>query len=179
MGLEGIPMPIEDYPHPALTTDVVLFARREGDLQVLLIRRKKPPFAGAWAFPGGFVNVGESLEEAALRELEEETGTRNVHLEQLRAFGAPGRDPRGHVVTVTYLALVPAGAALHPRAGDDAARARWWPVHNLPPLAFDHGEILDYALKRLDTGLAAPAENPRGSIAKGDDRRATGLLEDN
>jgi 8-oxo-dGTP diphosphatase len=151
-------MPIEDYPHPALTADVVLFAMRDGDLRVLLIQRQKPPFEGAWAFPGGFVNVGESLEEAALRELEEETGIRNIPVQQLHAFGDPGRDPRGHVVTVTYLALISADAALQAEAGDDAAQACWWPVRDLPPLAFDHAEILDYALKHLSAGSAEPAK---------------------
>ncbi|MGD2176526.1 MAG: NUDIX hydrolase [Anaerolineae bacterium] len=170
-------MPIEDYTHPALTVDVVLFAQRQGDLQVLLIRRQKPPFEGAWAFPGGFVNVGESLEEAALRELEEETGIRAVHLEQLRAFGNPDRDPRGHVVTVTHLALMPADAAPQAQAGNDAAQARWWPVHDLPPLAFDHADILDYALKRLRARLAEPAENPSGVLAKRDSQRNAGLLQ--
>lgn len=170
-------MPIQDYPHPALTTDVVLFALHDGDLQVLLVQRQKTPFKGTWAFPGGFVNAGESLEDAALRELEEETGIRNVHIEQLRAFGAPGRDPRGHVVTVTYLGLLPADAGLDVEAGDDAARARWWPIQDLPPLAFDHGDILDYALKRLKVELAELTENPRGPAAEDEYERATGLLQ--
>lgn len=150
-------MPIEDYPHPALTADVILFDLRDGELQVLLIQRRKPPFEGAWAFPGGFVNVGETLEEAALRELEEETGIQDVYLEQLRAFGDPGRDPRGHVVTVAHLALAPEEAALRPRGGDDAARARWWSIHDLPSLAFDHAEILTHAFRRLRAKLARPA----------------------
>lgn len=155
-------MSLEEYPHPALTADVVLFTLRDGDLQVLLIQRQKPPFEGAWAFPGGFVNVGESLEEAARRELAEETGIQDVDLEQLHAFGDPGRDPRGHVVTVTYLAVMPGDAVAQIRAGDDAAQARWWPIHDPPPLAFDHADILDCALRRVRARLAEPAENPRG-----------------
>ncbi len=138
----------EDYPRPAVTVDVVIFTLREGDLQVLLIRRKNPPFQGMWAIPGGFIRIDESLEEAALRELEEETGVRDVYLEQLYTFGDPDRDPRGRVITVAYFALVPADA-VHPRAGDDAAEARWWSMYGLPPLAFDHDKILAYALQRL------------------------------
>jgi 8-oxo-dGTP diphosphatase len=131
-----------------VTTDIVIFTLREGDLQVLLIRRKNPPFQGVWAIPGGFVGMDESLEEAALRELEEETGVRDVYVEQLYTFGDPGRDPRGRTVTVAYFALVPA-PTLRPHAGDDAAEARWWPMYDLPPLAFDHADILSYALQRL------------------------------
>lgn len=141
-------MPLEDYPRPSVTADVIIFTLRENDLHVLLIKRGHSPFEGMWAIPGGFVDIGESLEEAALRELEEETGVRDVYLEQLYTFGDPGRDPRGRVITVAYFALVPA-TAIHPRAGDDAAEARWWSVCDLPPLAFDHADILAYALQRL------------------------------
>jgi 8-oxo-dGTP diphosphatase len=140
--------PFGDYPRPSVTTDVILFTLREGRLQVLLVQRKHPPFAGLWAIPGGFIGLDESLEQAALRELREETGVEDVYLEQLYTFGDPGRDPRGRVITVAYLALVSA-AAVEPRAGDDAAQARWWPMEALPPLAFDHARILAYALKRL------------------------------
>ena len=138
----------KNYPHPSVTTDVIIFTLRGGDLQVLLIRRKNPPFQGVWAIPGGFVGMDESLEEAALRELEEETGVRDVYLEQLYTFGAPDRDPRGRTITVAYFALVPA-TAIHPHAGDDAAEAGWWSMYHLPPLAFDHADILAYALQRL------------------------------
>ena len=141
-------MALEDYPRPSVTADVIIFTLRGNDLQVLLIKRKYPPFEGMWAIPGGFVGISESLEEAARRELEEEAGVRDVYLEQLYTFGDPGRDPRGRVITVAYFALVPA-AAISPRAGDDAAEARWWSVVHLPPLAFDHVGILAYALKRL------------------------------
>ncbi len=137
-----------DYPRPSVTVDVIIFTLRENDLQALLVKRGHPPFEGMWAIPGGFVGIDESLEEAALRELEEETGVRDVYLEQLYTFGNPGRDPRGRVITVAYFALVPA-TAVQPRPGDDAAEARWWSVYHLPPLAFDHADILAYALKRL------------------------------
>ena len=121
-------MPPEDHPRPSVTVDVIIFTLRDDDLQALLIRRKRPPFAGMWAVPGGFVSVDESLEEAALRELEEETGVRDVYLEQLYTFGDVARDPRGRVITVAYFALVPADA-VHPQAGDDASETRWWSVY--------------------------------------------------
>lgn len=142
-------MSLADYPHPALTVDVVAFTQHEGQPRVLLIRRRKPPFAGAWALPGGFVDVGESLEEAARRELEEETGLRDLQLKQFHAFGDPGRDPRGHTVTVAYWSWVPSDVMNHVRGGDDAAEARWWPLDDLPPLAFDHADIISYARDQL------------------------------
>jgi len=151
-------MSLQDYPHPALTADVVLFAVGETDLQVLLVQRDKPPFEGDWAFPGGFVNVGESPRDAARRELEEETNIQDVTLEQLRAFGDPGRDPRGHVVTVAYLGVTRSDTPRRAKAGSDAARARWWSVDELPPLAFDHGDVLAYALRRLRSKLTCVVE---------------------
>lgn len=141
-------MPLEDYPCPSVTVDVIIFTLYDNDLQVLLVKRGNPPFEGMWAIPGGFVGIDESLERAALRELEEETGVRDVYLEQLYTFGDAGRDPRGRVITVAYFALVPA-TAVQPRAGYDAAEARWWSMYDLPPLAFDHAGILAYALQRL------------------------------
>jgi 8-oxo-dGTP diphosphatase len=132
---------------PAVTVDVVIFSLRDGDLKVLLIRRASPPHKGKWAVPGGYVHHNESLNEAALRELEEETGLRDVYLEQLYTFGDPKRDPRGRVITVAYFALVCDAAA--PRAGAAAAEAAWHSMYDLPDLAFDHGEILNYALRRL------------------------------
>jgi len=141
-------MRLEDYPRPSVTVDVIIFTLNEDDLQVLLIQRGHPPFEGMWAIPGGFVGIDESIEGAAMRELEEETGVCDVYLEQLYTFGDLNRDPRGRVITVTYLALVPADA-VQPHAGHDAADARWWSVYDLPPLAFDHADILTYALQRL------------------------------
>lgn len=141
-----------DYPRPCVTADVVVLTVRDGDLKVLLIRRKSPPFQGQWAIPGGFVEMAESLEAAARRELEEETGVTDVSPEQLRAFGDPHRDPRTRVITVAFLALVPWGR-VHVRAGDDAAEARWHSMFRLPRLAFDHEEVLACALGRLRDGL--------------------------
>lgn len=117
-------------------------------LQILLIRRGIQPHLGAWALPGGFVHMEETLDQAARRELEEETHIKNVFLEQLYTFGNPDRDPRGRVVSVAYYALV--RPEHHPATGDtDAAEAAWHPVNQLPPLAFDHLEILQTALDRL------------------------------
>lgn len=150
------------FPRPSVTVDVVLFAMRAGDLAVLLVRRKHDPFAGSWALPGGFVDENEALEAAALRELEEETGVKDVELEQLGAFGQPGRDPRGHTVSVAYLAFVVAEA--HPvAAADDAADAAWHSMRSLAgrgrravKLAFDHGEIIALARERLRHILRDP-----------------------
>lgn len=155
-------MPIEDYDHPALTADVVLLSLGAEGVNVLLIQRGKPPFQGTWAFPGGFVDVGESPLDAAARELEEETGIRDVYLEQLRAFGDPERDPRGHTVTIAYLSVVVARVSRDVEAGSDAAGAHWWPVRDLPVLAFDHAKILDIALERLRSKLTCvlPEANP-------------------
>lgn len=139
----------QQYERPSVTVDVVIFALRDQDLKVLLIQRKHPPFADYWAIPGGFVDMQESLEAAALRELEEETGVRDVYIEQLYTFGQPDRDPRTRVITVAYFALVPDMALASLQAGTDAADARWWSIYALPPLAFDHAGILDYALTRL------------------------------
>ena len=138
----------DDRTDIQVTVDVVIFALRDGELQVLVIQRGLPPFEGQWALPGGFVRDGESLEAAARRELEEETAVTDVYLEQLYTFGDPDRDPRGRVVTVAYYALL-TGETTPLVAGTDAGAARWVPARKHPPLAFDHERILDYALKRL------------------------------
>jgi len=151
-----------EYPRPSVTVDCVIFGfdlEAENGLQVLLIRRGNEPFKGRWANPGGFVEVsddedqGESLDEAARRELEEETGIKVAYLEQLYTFGTPGRDPRGRVITVAYVALVQR-QDYRITAGSDAAEAAWFPVKDalegvLGILAFDHREILKLALERL------------------------------
>ena len=139
-------------PGIQVTVDIVIFALRDWELQVLLIRRGIPPFEGRWALPGGFVLDDESLEAAARRELEEEAGVRDVYLEQLYTFGEPGRDPRGRVVTVAYYALLTTEAAPLV-AGTDAGAAGWMPARKHPPLAFDHEQILAYALERLTNKL--------------------------
>jgi 8-oxo-dGTP diphosphatase len=118
----------------------------------LLVKRGIPPFADQFAIPGGFVLENESLDQAALRELKEETGVGDVYLEQLYSFGDPGRDPRGRVISVAYFALIAADRSPL-MAGSDAAEARWWPVRELPPLAFDHAQIMDYSLQRLRNKL--------------------------
>jgi 8-oxo-dGTP diphosphatase len=141
-------MALSDYARPSVTTDIVIFTVRERRLQVLLIERALPPFEGAWALPGGFVDIAEDLDAAALRELEEETGLGDVYLEQLYTFGAPGRDPRGRVITVAYFALIPS-ERVELRASTDARDARWFPVDAVPELAFDHAEILAAARRRL------------------------------
>ena len=120
-------------------------------LKLLLVKRGTPPFAGKYAIPGGFVHEDEDLDQAARRELREETGVADVYLEQLYSFGEPGRDPRGRVVTVAYFALISADRQL--KAGTDAAEAAWWSMDRLPALAFDHAKILDYALERLRNKL--------------------------
>ncbi len=137
-----------------VTVDIVLFTLRPdaSTLEVLLVERGVPPYEGAWALPGGFVHPDESLEDAARRELREETGVDSGYLEQLYSFGDPGRDPRGRVVTVAYYALVSPDRR-PPEAGTDARSAKFWPVSALPKLAFDHAMILEYALGRLRTKL--------------------------
>jgi 8-oxo-dGTP diphosphatase len=132
---------------PAITVDVVIFRLHEDVLKVLLIRRAFPPFKGKWALPGGFVNIDEALEDAALREMEEETGVRDVYLEQLYTFGNPKRDPRGRVITVAYFALISKDIEVH--ASEEATHVAWYQVNKIPDLAFDHEKILGYAFQRL------------------------------
>ncbi|HEX8844600.1 MAG TPA: NUDIX domain-containing protein [Pyrinomonadaceae bacterium] len=139
-----------EYERPGLTVDCVIFGLDldEESLKVLLVERDLEPFAGMWAIPGGFVRQGETLEGAAARELEEETGITQVFLEQLYTFGDPGRDPRGWVVSVAYYALV--SPEKHTvQAATDARQARWFSVNSLPGLAFDHALILRTALLRI------------------------------
>lgn len=137
-----------DYPHPAVTTDIVVFTRGDAGPKVLLIRRASPPFEGCWALPGGFVQPDETLDEGARRELQEETGLAGVQLKQLYAFGDPGRDPRERVITVAYYALV-SSDRIEPQAGTDADDAGWFGIDNLPALAFDHDRIIAMAQERL------------------------------
>jgi len=135
-----------------VAVDIVIFTIQSGELRLLLVKRGIAPFAGQFAIPGGFVLEDESLDQAALRELKEETGVGDVYLEQLYSFGDPGRDPRGRVITVAYYALI-SGDRSPLVAGTDAADAQWCAVRELPHLAFDHRKILDYALERLRNKL--------------------------
>jgi 8-oxo-dGTP diphosphatase len=139
-----------EYERPGLTVDCVIFGLdlEEESLKVMLIERELEPFKGMWAIPGGFVHDSETLTEAATRELREETGIKDIFLEQLYTFGNPGRDPRGWVVSVAYYALVsPEQHSIH--AATDARQAKWFPVTTLPHLAFDHAQILGTALERI------------------------------
>ncbi len=136
---------VYDYPRPMVTVDAVVFRWASGGREVLLIERRHDPFAGRWALPGGFVEMDESLEDAVARELAEETGLTGVILEQFYTFGAPGRDPRGRTISVAFAGE---GGTGHDRvpAGDDAQSAGWFPIDALPPLAFDHQRIVEYAV---------------------------------
>jgi len=139
-----------DYPRPMVTVDAVLFTQRDRRLAVLLIQRKHDPFRGRWALPGGFIEMDEPLDAAAARELHEETDITGVPLEQLHTFGDPKRDPRGRSIGVAHMAVVD-WRAHSPRAADDAGDVAWLPVDELPRLAFDHSEIVEYAVGRLRT----------------------------
>lgn len=133
------------WPRPNVTVDAIIFRPVAGDCpEILLIRRDRDPFAGCWALPGGFVEEHEPLDTAAARELAEETGLEGLALRQLHAFGDPGRDPRGHTISVVYTGEAPLDALV--RGGDDAREAAWFSVNTLPPLAFDHLKIVQYAL---------------------------------
>jgi 8-oxo-dGTP diphosphatase len=137
-----------DYPRPALTTDCIIFGFDGNMLNVLLIERKNEPYKGYWAFPGGFVNMDEDTETGAKRELYEETGLEDVYIEQLYTFSDTDRDPRGRVISVTYFALVRSNM-YSPVASDDAKSTQWFPIHQLPSLAFDHEKIFETAFSRL------------------------------
>ena len=139
-----------EFPRAALTVDCVVFGLDETELKVMLIQRNLPPFRGNWALPGGFVQVDESLEDAARRELREETGLKNVFLEQLYTFGDLGRDPRERVVTVAWYALVRLSNH-RVIAATDARDAAWFGLHDLPGLAFDHHKILRVAHDRIQS----------------------------
>lgn len=136
-----------DFPRPAVTVDIALFARDGDEIEVLLIQRAREPFAGRWAFPGGFVDADESLEDAAARELREETGLEGIAFKQVGAFGDPGRDPRGHTVSIVFAAVLDRKPEV--QGADDAADARWHPVTRPPQLAFDHAKILRVALSKM------------------------------
>ena len=131
------------YPRPAVTADCIVITK-EADAKVLLIQRGDDPYKGCWAFPGGFMNMDETTEQCAIRELEEETGLKVAELRQIGAYSKVDRDPRGRTITVAYLAII--DKPLPVIGQDDAAQAKWWPLSSLPQLAFDHEEIIKEAI---------------------------------
>jgi len=139
---------IHKYEKPSVTADIVIYTIQNNELKILLVKRGIEPFKNKWAIPGGFVRIHESLEDAAKRELEEETGVKDVYLEQLYSFGDPKRDPRGRVITVAYMALINS-EKIKLKAATDVSEVQWFSIKKIPQLAFDHKKILDYSLKRL------------------------------
>ncbi len=131
-----------DYPRPAVTVDCAVLQWQPPALRILLIRRGRDPFAGRWALPGGFVDIDEPIPAAAARELREETGLDSLPLEQFGVFGTPGRDPRGRTISIAFCALIPADRPVTAAAGDDASGADWFDLRSLPPLAFDHADVI-------------------------------------
>lgn len=137
------------YPRPAMTADCVVLAKNEGHPRVLLVQRASPPFKGRWALPGGFMNMDELLIDTARRELEEETGLKAEKLTFIGMYDEPGRDPRGRTISAAYL-VVPEDEVRGLQAGSDAGKIKWFELHNIPPLAFDHDKILQDAVKCLE-----------------------------
>lgn len=137
------------YPRPAITIDIVLFQRVQELYRVLLIKRAQAPFAGKYALPGGFVDLNETLEEAAGRELREETGLEDIRLVQIHTFSDLDRDPRERVISTSYGAVIDDDDQILPQAGSDAVEAHWFDLSNLPPLAFDHNIIIQAAIKKM------------------------------
>ncbi len=137
-----------EYPRPALTVDIIIFAKEKDDVFVMLIQRDKPPFESMWALPGGFMDIDETLESAALRELKEETGITGIKLNQFFTFDAIDRDPRHRVVSVVYYGFATSRNIFF-RAADDARNAKWFNVKEIPSMAFDHKEILHKAIKEI------------------------------
>jgi 8-oxo-dGTP diphosphatase len=132
-----------------VAADAAVFGFFAGKAKLLLVERRNEPFKGKWCLPGGFVNIEEELEEAVVRELFEETGLTGINLEQIRTFGRCGRDPRGRVITVTYMGIAQEGKS-KVKAGDDAAKAQWFDIDKLPQeLAFDHNDVTKYVISRL------------------------------
>ncbi len=142
---------IYEWPRPMVTVDAVIFKRSQGKIALLLIKRKNDPFMGKWAFPGGFVDIDEELEDAVARELAEETNLKGIDLEQMHTFGTVGRDPRGRQITIAFMGFTDDSNA-NIKAGDDAADAKWFNIDDLPQnMAFDHNEVAKFAIKRLKT----------------------------
>lgn len=131
-----------DYPRPAVTADIIILRHINNQQFVLLIERKHPPFEGMWALPGGFLEMDETLEEAALRELREETGITGIELKQFHTFSKVKRDPRHRTITTVFIGYADSKTPA-PQAGDDASKAKWFDINELPSLAFDHGIVMD------------------------------------
>jgi 8-oxo-dGTP diphosphatase len=138
------------FPRPAITVDSVVFCYDREELKVLLIKRGHEPFKGMWAIPGGFIEMDETCEEAASRELEEETGLKNIKLEQFHVFSAIHRDPRERIITIAHYALIGNLKGASIKGGDDAEEAAWFSISDLPTLAADHHEIISIALQKLN-----------------------------
>ncbi|MBN2588483.1 MAG: NUDIX hydrolase [Sedimentisphaerales bacterium] len=140
---------IYEWPRPMVTVDAVIFKRSQGKISLLLINRKNTPYIGHWAIPGGFVEMDEELEDAAARELAEETNLKGIDLEQMHTFGKVGRDPRGRQITIAFIGFTDENNA-NIKAGDDAAQAKWFDIDDLPQnMAFDHDEVAKFAIERL------------------------------
>jgi 8-oxo-dGTP diphosphatase len=137
-----------DYPRPAVSADIAVLRKTGQSLEILLIQRKNPPFQGMWALPGGFMEIDETLEETAARELREETGLKDVELKQLQIFSQVDRDPRTRVVTVVFYGMVSHENSFA-KGGDDAEKADWFEINNLPSLGFDHSQIIRQLLERI------------------------------
>lgn len=154
-----------DHPHPALAADIALLTALEGRLSILLIERAHPPFEGRWAFPGGFMEIDETLSQCAARELAEETGVAGAVLEPVAVADAPDRDPRERVVSGFHVGVVRADE-VSPRSASDAKNARWFPIHDLPDLAFDHAWLMarlrDWLVTHADPLSLALRMLPRG-----------------
>lgn len=139
-----------EYPRPAMTVDIAILFPADKGHEILLIERGQEPFKGAWALPGGFLDMDEELQDAAARELEEETGLKNLALKEVGVFGKIGRDPRGRTITVVYLAML--DHKPQAKAGDDASNVGWFPLDQPPELAFDHSDILQKIRQDLKDG---------------------------
>jgi 8-oxo-dGTP diphosphatase len=137
-----------EYPRPAVTADVIILRKINTTDFALLIERKHAPYEGMWALPGGFLNMNETLEEAALRELQEETGITGIQLEQFHTFSKVNRDPRHRTITTVFIGYADEKTMI-PKAGDDAANVKWFALNELPPLAFDHGMVMEMVIEKL------------------------------
>lgn len=142
-----------EYPRPCVTVDIVLLRPSHKGFEVMLIQRGQQPYKGMWAFPGGFINMDEDLEQAARRELFEETNLSGIQLTQFKTYGAPNRDPRHRTITIVFTAIITDGIECQPVAGDDAHKAEWFQLAHLPELAFDHSQIFKDVLMHYQISL--------------------------